>query len=118
MVELVVNENKIFKKPHGNSKEITKSELMSYLQCSIATYKSFLSTMNKYSLVRKYIPSHNRVILFINPLYAHRDLIISKELYYVFKDVIEAKLDKKISKYMEFIYSVDDSSGCVAYNEN
>jgi hypothetical protein len=117
LVELVVNENKIFKKPHGNSKEITKKELMEYLHCSIATYKSFLSTMNKYSLVRKYIPSHNRVILFINPLYAHRDLIISKELYSVFKDVIEAKLDKKISKYMEFIYSIDDSSGCVVYNE-
>lgn len=118
LVELVVNENKIFKKPHGNSQEITKNELMSYLQCSSATYKTFLTTMNKYNLVRRYSPVYHKTILFINPLYAHRDLIISKELYSVFKDVIDVKLDRKVSKYLEFIYTQNNVSGCVSYSEN
>lgn len=118
LVELVVSENKIFKKPHGNSKEITKKELIDYLQCSETTYKNFLNTMNKFSLVRKYSPIYGKSILFINPIYAHKDLVISKELYNIFKDVITEKLDKKVSKYLEFLYSNSNISGSISYLEN
>ena len=48
---------------------------------------------------------------------ASNHLIISKELYNVFKDILEQKLDKRILRYMEFIYAESEISGSVVYTD-
>ena len=118
LLEVLIHKNKIFKKPHGNSKEPTKIELMDYLQCkSKSTFSSFISSLEKHNIARRFKLPNNRFIIFVNPLYAHKDLIISKELYNVFKDILEQKLDKRILRYMEFIYAESEISGSVVYTD-
>lgn len=118
LLEVLIHKNKVFKKPHGNSKEPTKSELMEYLECkSENTFRVFIQEMEEHSIARRFKLPNNRNIIFINPLYAHKDLIVSKELYKVFKDILEQKLDKRILKYMEFIYNESDVDGSISYTE-
>jgi len=118
LLEVLVHKNKIFKKAHGNSKEPTKTELMKYLKCnSNTTFKIFIQELEKYSIARRFKLPDNRNIIFINPLYAHKDLVVSKELYNVFKDILERKLDKRILRYMEFIYEECDVDGSVVYRD-
>ena len=118
LLEVLIHKNKVFNKPHGNSKEPSKSELMTYLECrSDNTFKDFIQEMEKFDIARRFKLPNSRNIIFINPLYAHKDLIISRELYNVFKDVLEVKLKKSIVKYLEFIYE-SEVSGSITYTEN
>lgn len=118
LLEVLIQKNKIFKKPHGNSKEPTKAELMEYLQCnSTNTFRTFIQEMEQYKVARRFKVSNNRNVIFINPLYAHKDLIISKELYNVFKDVLEEKLEKRILKYMQFIFEENEVDGSISYTD-
>jgi len=120
LLELLLHKNKIYKKPHGNSREPSKKELMEYLECNSAnTFRTFIQDLEKYNIARRFKLPNNRNIIFINPIYAHKDLIISKELYNVFKDVLEMKLDKRILKYMEFIYQENNEvDGSITYQED
>ncbi len=120
LIEVLVHSNRIFKKPHGKSKEPTKSELMKYLGCGSAnTFKSFMQDLEKYSIARRFKLPSNRNIIFINPLYAHKNLVISKELYQIFRDVLDKELDLKITTYLDMVYGKGDYSGCVTYvNDN
>jgi len=116
LLEVLLHKNKIFKKPHGNSVEHTKAELMKYLQCnSPNTFRVFIQELEKYNIARRFKLPNNRFIIFINPLYAHKDLIVSKDLYNVFKDVLEEKLDKRILKYMYFMYDEINVEGSITY---
>lgn len=118
LLEVLVHKNKIFKKSHGNSKEPNKDELMKYLECkSNNTFRVFIQELENNNIARRFKLPNNRNIIFINPLYAHKDLIISKELYNVFKDVLEEKLDKRILRYMEFIYNESNIDGSIVYRE-
>lgn len=117
LIEVLIHKNKILNKPHGNSKEPTKSDLMKYLECnSNTTFRNFMKELEKYNIARRFSLPNNRFIIFINPLYAHKDLIISKELYNIFKDVLEEKLDKRILKYLEFIYNESSIDGSIVYS--
>lgn len=116
LLETTVSKGKVLKRAHGNSIEPTRKELMDYLECkSLNTFKNFIKEMEKYDLVRYLQLPNNRNIIFINPLYAHSDLIISKELFGVFKDVLEKKLDHKIIKYMELAYTKGENSGSLTF---
>jgi len=118
LIEVLVHQNKIFKKPHGNSSEPTKKELMEHLSCgSNSTFKAFVDVMEKHDLIRRFKMPNSRFIIFINPIYAHKDLIISRELYNVFKDILEAKLDKKILYYLEMIYENSNTGGSITYKD-
>ena len=119
LLEVLINENKVFKKPHGNSSEPTRKELMKYLNCnSTSTFNNFIKQMEKYNIARRFKLPNNRRIIFINPLYAHKNLIISKELYNIFKDVLKEKLTKRLFKYLEFIYNEENNiSGSISYED-
>ena len=41
----------------------------------------------------------------------------SKRTYAVFKDILEAKLDKKALKYMELVYNENNHNGSLSYEE-
>lgn len=119
LLEVMIKRNAIKRTSHGNSGDIKRSELMEHLECNISTFKTFIKKLENNSIIRLYaIPKSNRKIIFINPIYAHRELVISKELYNVFKDVLDIKLDRKLSKYMEIVYSEKESSGSVAYEDD
>ena len=117
LLELVINKSSIHKTNHGNSKEMKIQEVMKYIECSKSTFKTFIQKMEKYSIIRRYRPNVKRWVLFINPIYAHRDLNITHELYNVFKDVLEERLDKKLLKYLEFIYEENDGIGSISISE-
>jgi hypothetical protein len=117
LLELVVNKNTIHHSNHGNSKEMKMQEVMKYIDCSKSTFKTFIQKMEKLSIIRRYRPVPKRWVLFINPIYAHRDLYINNELYNVFKDVLEEKLDRKVLKYLEFVYSEDENTGSISISE-
>lgn len=118
LLEVLIHKNKILNKPHGNSNEPSKKELMEYLECkSENTFRVFIQEMEQFNIARRFKLPNNRNIIFINPLYAHKDLIISKELFNVFKDVLEQKLDKRILKYLELVYGEYKIDGSICYSE-
>jgi len=114
LLELVVNKNKIYNKPHGNSKEMKLKDVMEYIECSKSTFKIFIKKMEDNSVIRRYMPTSKRWVLFINPIYAHKELYISNELFNVFKDVLEERLDKKVLKYLELIFRDSDYGGSLS----
>lgn len=104
LLGIVTYKNELKSTNHGNSKNISKAELMDFLGISNKnTFSSIFQEMEKFELLYRKQIKGKGFLIFINPYYANRgtELKIDNTQYYLFKNKLEDKLPKEVNKFFE-----------------